>query len=289
MSQFNRQYKILSGGLVLVDGTKEDAPQITFTVENVFGGGVSYAEIVIYGLNQSSRDTLTDRETREKSGLKDIELMAGYEGNVSTIFKGVIRNAFKNSPDGINQTVTMYCRSSAYEFEDKQIERTFGNETPAIEVIRGVAEAFGLPLLVYGDFSDQQPYMFGYSATGDVKSEMNSLAYTHGFAWQIENRKTVIIKNGEARTEDVTTYDPNELLIGGTEVTDIGANIVVNLNPQLTPYTFVDINSSSPRANYSGVYERTVSVKQGRYRTYQITHTGDFEGDTWETRAQCLR
>ncbi|WPH64015.1 hypothetical protein vBVpP1_13 [Vibrio phage vB_VpP_1] len=289
MNQFRRQYLIKSNGKTLIDGTKADAPQITFNVENIFGGGVTYAEINIYNLNRSNRDLLTSRESREGAGYRDIELWAGYEGSLSPIFQGIIRNAFKNSPDGINQVVTMYCRSSGFQFENAKVSNTFGKETPAIDVIKYVADQFNLPVSIYGDFSSEPPYMMGLSISTDAKSSMNELAITHGFAWQIENKKTVIIKLDAVRSEAMESYDPNSLLIGGTEVTDVGANIVVNLNPSLTPYTYINIESLSPRANYSGVYEREVNVKQGRYKIYQTTHTGDFEGDTWETRVQCLR
>lgn len=289
MSQFKRQYQIKSNGKVLIDGTLPDAPQVTFTVENVFGGGVTYAEIAIYGLNRENRDLLSSRESRDKAGYRDIELLAGYEGNMSLVFSGIIRNAFKNSPDGINQVVLMYCRSSGFEFENSKVSKTFGRETPAIDVIRYVAKQFELPVSVYGDFSSDPAYMMGVTLSTDAKSAMNQLAATHNFAWQIENKKTVIIKKDTVKSEAMETYDPDRLLIGGTEVTDVGANIVVNLNPSLTPYAYINIKSVSPRANYSGVYEREVNVKQGRYKILQTTHTGDFEGDTWETRVQCLR
>jgi len=289
MNQFKRQYQIKSNGKVLIDGTKPDAPQVKFTIENIFGGGVSYAEMEIFNLNRENRDLLSSRESREEAGYRDIEFLLGYEGNLSTVFKGVIRNAFKNSPDGINQVVLMYCRSSGFEYENAKISKTFGRSTPALEVINFTAQQFGLPISVYGDFSSEPDYMMGLSLSTDVKSAMNQLAVTHGFAWQIENKKTVIIKSDTVRSEAMETYDPDRLLIGGTEVTDVGANIVVNLNPALTPYTYINIESVSPRANYSGVYEREVNVKQGRYKILQVTHTGDFEGDTWETRVQCLR
>lgn len=289
MNQFKRQYLIKSNGKTIIDGTKVDAPQIAFTVENVFGGGVTYAEIGIYNLNRDNRDLLTSRESREKAGYRDIELWAGYEGNLSVIFKGIIRNAFKNSPDGINQVVTMFCRSSGFEYENAKVSKSFGKQTPAIDVIRYVAQQFGFPVSVYGDFSTEPTYMMGLAISTDAKSSMNELAQTHNFAWQIENKKVVIIKKDAVKSDVMETYDPNNLLIGGTEVTDVGANIVVKLNPSLTPYTYINIKSISPRANYSGVYEREVNVKQGRYKILQTTHTGDFEGDTWETRVQCLR
>lgn len=289
MNQFKRQYQIKSDGKVLIDGTLPDAPQVTFTVENIFGGGVTYAEINIYNLNRENRDLLTSRESREKAGYRDIELWAGYEGNLSVIFKGIIRNAFKNSPDGINQVVLMYCRSSGLEYENTQVSKTFGKGTPALDVIKFVAQQFGFPVSVYGDFSKDEPYMMGKSISSDAKSSLNELAVTHKFDWQIENKKTVIIKKDSVKSEAMEEYDPDGLLIGGTEVTDVGANIVVNLNPSLTPYTYINIKSISPRANYSGIYEREVNVRQGRYKILQTTHTGDFEGDTWETRVQCLR
>ena len=289
MNQFKRQYQIKSNGKVLIDGTKPDAPQVKFTIENIFGGGVSYAEMEIFNLNRENRVLLSSRESREKAGYRDIEFLLGYEGNLSTVFKGIIRNAFNNSPDGINQVVLMYCRSSGFEYENSKISKTFGRSTPALEVINFTAQQFGLPISVYGDFSSEPDYMMGISLSTDVKSAMNQLAVTHGFTWQIENKKTVIIKGDTVRSEAMETYDPDRLLIGGTEVTDVGANIVVNLNPALTPYTYINIESVSPRANYSGIYEREVNVKQGRYKILQVTHTGDFEGDTWETRVQCLR
>ena len=100
MNQFRRQYLIKSNGQTIVNGTNADAPQITFHAENVFGVGVTYAEINIFNLNRNNRDLLSSRESREEAGYRDIELWAGYEGNLSIIFSGIIRNAFKNSPDG---------------------------------------------------------------------------------------------------------------------------------------------------------------------------------------------
>ena len=298
MNQFNRQYLIKSNGETIVDGTKPDPPQIIFSTESVFGArnldgyGVSCAEISVYNLNPGNRKLLTSKEARDKYGFRDIELWAGYEGNLSRIFGGVIRNAFVNTPDGVNQVVTMYCRSSGGEYENTAISKTFGKMTPAEEVIRYVAGSFGFPVSIHGDFSLEPNYSRGLSLSKDTKSILNDLAETHKFVWQIENKKVVIIKEGAVRTASVKNYTPESLLIGGTEITEIGANIAVMLDPSLVPYGKVNIKSSSPVASFSGVYLRDVNIKQGEFTIYQVAHNGvfcDADGGVWETRTVCKR
>lgn len=288
MKQFNRQYKIFLGGELMIDGTQENAPQITFTVENIFGGGVSYAEITISNLNRESRRKLLTRKEREK--YQDIDFWAGYEDNCSAIFKGVIRNAFKNTPDAKTQNITLYCRGSGIEFENKSFSKTWGKDTPYEQIIRETAQQFGLPVVVNGDFSTLPKAIMGATLSTDVKSALTGLAEQFDFKWQIENRKVVLIKDGFTRGTRFK-YDQSNLLVGGTEVTEVGANVTVKLNPALTPYTVLEIESESPVASYSGVYDRDLpdTVGKGKYTIYQVTHTGDFCGKTWDTKNQCLR
>lgn len=288
MNHFNRQYKIYMGGELIIDGAQENAPQVTFTVENIFGGGVSYAEITISNLGRESRKKLLTRSERKK--YEDIDLWVGYEGGVSSIFSGVIRNAFKNTPDAKAQNVTLFCRGSGYEYESQQINKTWGNNTPYSQIITETAKTFGLPVVSHGDFSSLPVAMFGLTVSTDTKSALSKFASEFGFKWQIENRKVVIIKDGASR-EGLAKYDQRNLLIGGTEITEVGANVLVKMNPSLTAFTKIEIDSSNPQANFSGVYDRSLpdTVGKGVYTIYQVTHTGDFYGKTWDTRVQCIR
>lgn len=273
----------------MIDGTTSDALRVEFTVENLFGGGMSFAEIKIYNLNRANRNILISRKSRDNYDLQKIDFYAGYEGSCFSIFSGNIVNAFKNSDDGVNHVVTLYCTSAPANYDTARIEKVFGNNTPANDVIKFAAESFGLPAELYGDFPFK--YIKGMSLSTDSKEAMKELANEFNFDWQIENGKVVIVKDGEERTTSVKEVNQDDLLLGGTEITYTGCVITTLLDASFRPYTPVKVTTSNAVANYSGAYfdYSLDTINEGTYKVLQVTHKGDFTGETWETRSQCLR
>ncbi|HBA34838.1 MAG TPA: hypothetical protein DCZ12_11955, partial [Gammaproteobacteria bacterium] len=159
--------------------------QIEFEIDQTPNGFVSYAEITLYGVASFTKERIYREYTEAK-------LSAGYVDNYGPIFKGNIVNV-ESGRDGANHWVKMYCRSGGVSWEDGYISKSFGPGTPQIEIIRAVAESFGYPVLIEGDYSGLPRAELGKTLDQDSKSAMESLAREFDLVWLMQNDVVVVL------------------------------------------------------------------------------------------------
>ena len=75
-------------------------------------------------------------------------------------------------------------------------------------------------------------------------------------------------------------------MVGSPEITEVGCDVIVKLNPQAKIGRKFKINSEFPRANFGNVYYTDIkdTVGQGTYSILRLQHSGDSYGDEWETK-----
>jgi len=80
-------------------------------------------------------------------------------------------------------------------------------------------------------------------------------------------------------------------MVGVPEITEIGADVVVRINPTLKIGGQFEIKSEFAQVNYSNVYFQDVpeTLGQGVYTIQKLQFDGDSYGDVWDTKVSGLR
>lgn len=289
MDYFRRVYKLEIGSddeIRTFDGFPGSAAspmQIEFRIDQTPNAMRSYAEITLYGLSAASRQAITQR-------FQKVRLTAGYVGSYGQIFIGEIENVTMGRT-GAESFVRLYCQAGADKFGAVYVSRGFGANTPALEIILAVAETFGYPIEVVGDFSQLPRAIKGYTIppTGS-QFEMDKLARSYGFRWFIENGQVTIIKHDATRPGAAFQFTAQNGLIGSPELAVDGVSIDVLLNPVIRPADQFTIEAVTGRASFHSIYyQRFAGLGRGLYRVASLQHEGSFYGDRWQTKLRGVR
>lgn len=302
MKYFKRVYKLdigVPGNIFTVDGFPSrdirSPAQIRFTITQSANIGYSIAEITVFGLSRDRRKHIADRvrfhydKQRADPNYKDFEpvtLVAGWQEGFGLIFNGQINNV-EFGRDGPESTFKMFCQSSAKQWRNAYINRSFGPGTPQINIISAVAETLGTSVQFVGDFSKLPRAIKGRTLSQDSKSAMDELARSFEFEWMSENGRIIVVKDGAVRTDSsVHVYTPITGLVGSPIITDRGVDAEVLLNPYIRPWDQFEIKATAAKVNFSGIYNTTriEPSAKGIHDVLSLVHEGDFYGDTWKTK-----
>lgn len=286
---FDRDYEL---SVTAINGevlTYRPPMEIRFAIDNSPQNANATARITIYGVSAKARDLIQRYDAQQKR-YGNVVLKAGYKGNVGTIFSGRINN-IEVMKDGVNTCLRLYCWTVGLEW-NKSIFKTWGADTPAVEVLRDTAAAFGAGVEVIGDFSDlprnPRPYPSGGRLCRDILNEMMS---TWRYRWRLTPSRTVIIREGAARdwaTHDITSKNGME---GVPRWYLSTMELDVKLNHQIQPDDVINVTSSFWTINFSGMYQTDLQglseiqkqQRTGRFNVLSTYHEGAFWGDTWKT------
>jgi hypothetical protein len=268
----------------LIEATNGRQFKVVFNVLQDFGGFNSYATIDIYNLS-------LDTEAKAFKKYDYVGLRAGYEDNIDFIFKGDIVNLIRVK-QGSNRITRLICKGGALAQDTATINKSFEGGVTAPALIKELAGALGFPLVINdADFADQSPYLSGYLLSGDPKKLLNRLARSHDFKWLIENERLIVVGNASSRDNPVTIISASRGMVGVPEITEIGADVLVKLNPSLKIGARFRIESEFAEVNFSNVFFQDVpdTLGQGEYRTQKLQFDGDSYGDRWDVRVSGIR
>ena len=283
---YNRQFELFISdrNIPFIAATSDRQFKITFSILLDFHGFNTYADIAVYNL---SRDT--EGQVFKKG--EYVGFRAGYDDTIDYIFKGEIVNIIREKQGG--DTVTrLICKGGALSQETSTINKSFESGVTIPELCRACAEALDFPIIINdADFPATSPYLSGYHLTGDPKVKLNQLAKSHNFNWIIEKEKLVIVGKTSFRKGNVVTVSASTGMVGVPEITEIGADITVRINPTLRIGGRFEIKSEFAQVNYSNVYFQDVpeTLGQGVYIIQKLQFDGDSYGDVWDTKISGLR
>lgn len=255
--------------------------RVVFNVLLDFGGHISYCDLAIYNL----ADSTASRILKKGSG---ITLRAGYDHNVDLVFKGAIRNVFKGR-DGPDTFSRIIARGGSQP-ETTSVSRTLGAPAKLTNIIKECADAMGYPLVIKNDdFSGVLDYARGYTLHGDPRVYLDSLAKTHNFSYVIDNERLIVVGNSSYRDGVPLIVSESTGLEGYPEVTEIGTDVAIRLNPKVRIGGRIDVQSELRDFNFSNLYFQDIPERSGSgvYRVFKIEHSGDSYGSgagSWTTK-----
>lgn len=285
---YRRLFELKVGGTmdrpeVMIQATHDRQFKIQFGVRIDAGNFHSYADVAIWNL---SRDT--ERKIFKRDAL--VALRAGYPHNIDLLFKGQLVNLFRErqGPDRITRIIA---KGGAQPLKTAAIDKTFGPGVKAAELVQACAGALGFPAQVSGAEHLQQVLPRGYTLTGSAKHCMIELSRMFSFAWLVEVDRVVVVPGKAVRSALTHKISSLTGMVGSPEITEVGADAVVRLNPKIKFGDLMEIESEYPRANFSGIYFRDIpdTLGAGRYKIQTIEHQGDSYGDIWDTRLFGIR
>lgn len=301
-ANFNRCYILNIGQQgdldpIILDGRLLNPLQVTFFVDQSPSVGFASAEITIYGLS---------RETKRRLYLfgTEVVLSAGYLGptyrdktgrliydpkaaNYGPIFKGGIMN-IEHGREGADQYVRLYCRTA---LDPKDINMSWGPNTPQAEIIRDVAAGFGFPVEMHGDFSQLPPAVQGMSISKPCKMALDELANSWKFDWYLFRDQVLIVKEGAVIPGADIDLIAQTGMIGSPRITTRGVDVTLNLRHQIIPGMQFSIEAVTGSFGFNQVYYRDwpESVASGRFKVLSMKFNGNLYGGEWETVLEGLR
>lgn len=278
----NRRYEISIDDQVFITGGEGRQFRVTFEILHDFGGFNSFCDIAINNLTYSTAAKAF------KKGSK-ISIRAGYEDFEDIIFTGFVKNILRESANpGIITRIV--CKSGTVE--PKSINKTMGVGVGVVTAFKEIAAAMGYPLIINSsDFADTPKFKTGKSLNGDPRAILDEMANSYGFNYIVENGKLIIVKNGKTRNTTPHIVSQFTGMEGIPEITEIGVDVVVRLEPKLKIGGVITIESKFKTFNFSNIYYQDVKESDGtgNYKIMKIAHSGDSHGDTWSTRITGIR
>lgn len=280
---YDRRWEILVNDVVFIEQT--DGPQfkVVFEIKHDPGGFTSYADISIYNLTDSTAKKIL------KKG-NSITFKAGYVDTIDSIFKGTIKNAFKERDGG--SVITRILALGGQGPEVSSMNTTLGKNTTVEKVIRTVVKAMGLSIVIQtNDFSTLPKIIGGYNLEGDPRKLLDDLATAFKFSYVSEGDSIVIIKDGGVRAgSSVIPVNILEGMEGIPEISEVGANVSVRLNPRLRVGGQIDIQSNLKTFNFNNVYYQDVPEQSGSgiYNVLKLAFSGDSWGSKWTAKVEGL-
>jgi len=282
MLNYGRRFEILIDDEIFIAETGGRQFRIQFEIIVEYGGAISYCDLAIFGLSKESANKLFKRGAV-------LSIRAGYVDNIDYIFRGKIKNVLKER-EGADVITRLLSRGGSQD--KKTISRSLGENTELTTIIKACADAMGYALTINSDdFVDIPPYMRGYTMTGDPKRYLDKLSKAHGFSYAIENDRIVVIGEGSFRKNTLIEVSQKTGMEGIPEVTEVGCDVSVRLNPALKIGARIDVQSELSTFNFSNIYFQNIPEQAGKgvYRIFKIEHSGDSYRDTWTTKIKGIR
>lgn len=272
----SRLFEILVDDEIIIERTTGRQFKVVFNVTLDFGGSVSYCDMSIYNITNSTAQSAFKKGSQ-------LGFKAGYVDNIDFIFKGSIVNVFR-----LREGADVITRIVAHGYNDSKnnINTTLGQGVKLPAIIKACADAMGYPLVINADdFSDVQEYSHGYTMNGDPRVYMDDLAKTNNFTYVISNGRLIVTLKDSVRDGTIFTVSRYTGMEGIPIVTEIGVDVNVRLNPKINIGGRFEVESEFASFNFSNIYFQDVPEQAGKgiYKVERLTHSGDSTGDLWSS------
>lgn len=242
---------------------------IRFAVSKSLDREPNTAEIGIFNLSQSSRQSVEETEDQQ------VELLAGYEieDGASVIFSGDLRKA-SSTRDGPDIITQIEAGDGERSYRRSRINRSFGADTSLRSVVEGVGESMGLgtgnlsELAGDADFEGLgRTFSEGVVVSGSSREELSGLLDSAGIEWSVQDGNLQLLSRGAALAATAIRLSPQTGLIGSPSIDSEGLmRARALLIPDVAPGRKVEIVSD---------------FVSGFYRVTKATYTGDTASTEW--------
>ena len=280
---FRKAYK-LTVGSILIDASEGLTPsdlRIAFRVERDTKRVPNDVRVVVYNLNESNRDGLTQLQS------VPVHLEAGYaDDGVGTLFLGDLRSA-RTTRNGPDYVTAVEGGDGENKIRVGRLNRSFVAGTPVGSVIRELAEALNLDIGNAGDFANATLTNGGatlkrpLTVAGPVYQSLDRVCQSCGLTWSVQDSAVQVHElDRPVGEEEGALVTPESGLLGRVE-TEIATQTA---NGVTKGQTVVSGASTLRPDIVPGRAMRVDSVAfSGNLVCRSVAHEGDTHAERWLT------
>ena len=281
-TNFDRRY-ILSVGkngesgfqIGNINGAKEDALHISFSVEKSDAESLNTAKIQVWNLSDKNLKILDTKDVI-------VELKAGYGDQMALILVGNVTYV-TTTPDGADRMTEIEVADGRVEIRDANISVSKNEKVDAKDIYNYIAGQIGLSIVFASDLSFVK-FPNGFAFVGKGKNALQRIAKANGHNWTVQNGVIQITLPG--RPFNTRGY----ILNGDTGLISVPKRVTISQSADngdsLTGWEIEYFLNGAIGIN--DVVQIQSGAANGYYRVHKITFDGDnMEGD-WVCNAQVL-
>lgn len=244
-------------------------------------GYVTYCDLSLSNIKEETANAVFKRGAV-------FAVRCGYNDNIDYIFKGVIRNVFKER-EGATTNTRIIARGGTGD--KKIINVSLGKNISLHEILSAIADSMGYKLSINkSEFEQKQTS--GYVMNGDPFYYLHRLSSAYKFFWSLDADKLVVFKQRNGRNIPKRIINMKSGLEGIPEVTEAGVDFAVRMDPAIKIGQRIELDTTYRTFNFANVYYPTPAqdiAGSGEYTVMKITHSGDNYGGAWTTKCKCYR
>ncbi len=222
---FNRDISVTIGttkiaARVVENGQAVARPtlRMAFSVEKSGASSPNKAELTVYNLNETHRQSL--KETQP------CIIEAGYVQQLEQIFSGDISYAASNK-ESTAWVTKIQLKDGGEKYASARINKSFGPGTQLTAVLNQAAKALGVGLgnssTAFNDIvRGLKQFTKGVAVSGKVSDILDKYVSTAGLQWSIQDGQLQVLKPEETTQQQVLLLSPTSGLIGSPELGEKG-------------------------------------------------------------------
>jgi len=241
----------------------------------------SSPNIGVFRIYNPNTDTLAAFQTVGT----EIVFNAGYRGLERLLYKGQLRNVTQTR-EGPDRIIVAYFGDGQQDWEVSTFNKTYEGSVSIKQILTDLVGTFkGLSLETIQDVPDIADKLLGQSLSGNTRDLLDTYAEEYNFSWSIQDGAVQIIPNEEPIANDeAVVITAATGMIGSPEITEIGVDVKILLNPAVAPNRLITIESAGVGVTLGNLFFREGlprSTANGTYKVLEVTHRGDTHGNDW--------
>lgn len=263
--------------------------RIQFMVRNGSVQTLKQADIRIYNLSDATAKQIESEFTQ-------VQLQAGYAGNLSLIFRGTICWVYRGRLNATDSYVRIIAQDGDEAYNFAVVNQTLSAGWDPSTVFGAVAKSMS-PYGVTTGYSSitGNPAPRGKVLFGMARDRLRCLADSQHAGWGIENSTLNLVPYSTVMPGTVPVLNAQTGMLGVPEQTIQGIIVRCLLNPDIRSFGKLQIDNSAitsltVKQQLTGSDVVVVPSKDwdGFYVAHCVTHQGDTRGNEWQTEAICI-
>ncbi len=249
-----------------------------------------FAKLTIINLSPQTIAKIEKKYTR-------IELEAGYAQRFGTIFKGDVAFLYVTK-DGPDRLVEIFANDQRRDVEDSYFNGTLLAGMSLREAVATVAATFSRTPVGSLETLTDQPLRSTLVASDMTVTVLEGLARDYGFRFVIDGGVAQFLDIGRPAGGPAILVSRETGMIESPQIQTSGIEFLSLLDPRLVPGRRIEVRTAGAQNVTSQESLRVAQppaffgqefARGGRFDVFSLVHVGETRGQTWYTRAFCVR
>lgn len=250
--------------------------RVSFRIEKTTKITSNTAKITVYNLSKSSRARFSILPAH-------VHLMAGYEDNLATIYKGDLSDS-RSKKNSVNWMTEMLCGTGANVMGGARSSFTVGAGGTHLEQVKRLLSDAGIVMPTDKEsmlkFLSGEVTPNGKAVHGASVKQAAKLMKKGGYRLSIQDDQIVVVDENKARFANATVISPDTGLIGSPEM---GAPERKGAKPVLSFRSYL-----KPEMKCGGFVSLFSRDLQGAFQIMKIVMIGDTRSKSWYSEVEAI-